>query len=105
LLIITTSNSPPCVDTSAVILARASFSGSDTKFRCTPGCSRSNRYDRVIASCICGLDTIATVTVVPEPPPEKSCSAPAAQPDSASTAPPAVPARKARRDSAGTGEQ
>src|SRR5436305_11915681 len=104
LLIITTSNSPPWVDTSAVILARASFSGSDTKFGRTPGWSCSNRWDRLIASCICELDTIATVTLVPEPPPENSCSVPVAQPESASIAPPAVPARKARRDSAGAGE-
>src|ERR1039457_3722087 len=97
LLIITTSNSPPWVDTSAVILARASFSGSDTKSRLTPGCSCSKRGDRLMASFICDLETIATVTVLPEAPPEKSCFAPTLQPERASAAPPVVPARKALR--------
>src|ERR1700691_4716861 len=65
--------------------------------RWMPGCWLSNRCDRLIASCICELDTIATVIVVPELPPEKSSFAPVAQPASASAAPPADPARKARR--------
>jgi hypothetical protein len=51
------------------------------------------------------LDTIATVTVVPEAPPPKSCLVPVAQPLRASAAPPAVPARKARRDSGVAGEK
>src|SRR6266567_5007466 len=58
-----------------------------------------------MASCICELETIATVTVVPELPPEKSCSAPMLQPDRASAAPPVVPARKARRLSDIAGER
>jgi hypothetical protein len=62
-----------------------------------PGCSLSNRCDRLIASCICELDTIATVIVVPELPPEKSCFAPVAHPARASVAPAADPARKVRR--------
>src|ERR1039457_1367715 len=105
LLIITTSNSPPWVDTSAVILARASFSGSDTKLSWMPGCSCSKRGDRLMASWRCELETIATVTVLPEAPPEKSCSAPVLQPARASAAPPVVPARKALRLSGIAGER
>ena len=58
------------------------------------GCSLSNRWDRLIASCICELDTIATVIVVPELPPVKSCLAPVAQPARASAAPPADPGQE-----------
>src|ERR1700685_2056118 len=68
------------------------------------GCSLSNRCDRLIASVIWELDTIATVIVVPELPPEKSSFAPVAQPARASAAPPADPARKARRLSEDAGE-
>jgi hypothetical protein len=68
-----------------------------------PGCSLSNRWDRLIASVICELDTIATVIVVPELPPEKSCFAPVAQPARASVAPAADPARKVRRLSVDAG--
>ena len=58
-----------------------------------------------MASVICELETIATVTVLPEPPPVKSCLAPVAQPVRASAAPPVVPARKALRLSGIAGER
>jgi hypothetical protein len=51
------------------------------------------------------LDTIATVIVVPELPPEKSSFAPVAQPARASVAPAADPARKARRLSVDAGRR
>ena len=86
-----------------VILARASFSGSEMKSRWMSGCSLSNRWDRLMASCICELDTIATAMVVPELPPVNICFVPMLQPVRASAAPPAAPARKARRLS-GAGE-
>jgi hypothetical protein len=59
----TTSNSPPPVATLAVIFARASFSDSETKRIRMPGFSASNCGASLIASSICGFETIATVTV------------------------------------------
>src|ERR1035437_2096357 len=58
LLIITTSNSPPWVDTSAVILARASFSGSETKLRWMSGCRRSKRGGRLVGAGILQVETV-----------------------------------------------
>ena len=58
--IITTSNSPPPEATEAVIFARASFSGRDTKRTSMSGCCAVKWSMRLMASCICGFETIAT---------------------------------------------
>ena len=47
-----------------------------------------------MASCICELETIATVRVVPELPPENSCLVPMLQPARASAAPPVGPGQE-----------
>src|SRR5699024_772189 len=91
-----TSNSPPPVATEEVILARASFSDRDTKLTPMPGFSAVNRSDRLMASDIWALDTIATTRA--SSPPLVQLPAPP-HPASANAAP-TVPTRTERRGNA-----
>src|SRR5690625_3459541 len=91
----TASTSPTPVATDVVILARASFSGSETNWTSVFGCSCLKSSWREIASSICGLDTMATTRVVP-PSPEATAPAPA-QPLSSAAVVPRAPSTASGR--------
>src|SRR5919201_1035228 len=66
---VTRSNWPAPVEMSVVTLSRTWFSGRTSRFKLIPGCDDSNSPLSCSSVFICGLPTMATLTVPLAPPP------------------------------------